>query len=260
MQAADQPTTAVLQNYVLHLADTNLVLGQRLGAWCGHGPVLEQDIALTNIALDLVGQARQYYSFAAELRGDGTTEDDLAYLRGEREFTNLLLVEQENGDWGRTLVRQFLYDAYQFELLTKLRESSNEHLAAVAVKSLKEVAYHRRWSSGWLVRLGDGTQESHRRVQTALTDLWRYTGELTSSSAPLDEQVAELKLGPRPEALSQAYHSYVHEVLQRATLKAPELPAMAMRTGGKQGLHSEKLGYLLAEMQSLHRAHPGATW
>ncbi len=248
-----------LLNFCLHRGDACLILGQRLGAWCGHGPVLEQDIALTNIALDLVGQARSYYQYAADLEGQGRTEDDFAYLRNDGEFLNPLLCEVENGDWGQTILRQFFFDAHHFALLTKLAESSDEHLRAIAAKSIKEVAYHRRYSSEWVVRLGDGTTESQQRMQRALDGLWKFTGELVSS-APVDVEAAKFSIAPAPENLANAYWAYVSEVLAKADLHAPELPLDAMRQGGKSGKHSEKLGFLLAEMQHLHRSHPGAKW
>lgn len=251
--------TAALHAYLLHRGDTGLILGQRLGAWCGHGPVLEQDIALTNVALDLVGQARNYYQYAARLADDGSTEDTYAYWRNDGDFLHPLLCETENGDWGRTLMRQFLHDQHHFLLLEALRESDDGHLAAIAAKSIKEVAYHRRYSADWVVRLGDGTGESHRRMQAALDGLWRYTAELVTS-APVDTAAAEAGLAPKPESLAATYYAGVEAVLAKATLTPPDLPAVAMRHGGKAGRHSEALGFLLAEMQHLHRSHPGATW
>ena len=254
----DARTTA-LHAFLLHRGDTGLILGQRLSAWCGHGPVLEQDIALTNVALDLVGQARNYYQYAAQLADDGSTEDTYAYWRNDGDFMNPLLCEVDNGDWGRTLMRQFLYDQYHFLLLESLRESSDEHLGAIAAKSIKEVAYHRRYSADWVVRLGDGTEESHQRMQVALDALWRYSGELLTS-APVDVAAAEWGLAPKPETLAADYRASVTEVLAKATLDVPEVPPIAMRHGGKSGRHSEALGFVLAEMQHLHRSHPGATW
>ena len=254
------PRAAALHAYLLHRGDTGLILGQRLSAWCGHGPVLEQDIALTNVALDLVGQARNYYQYAARLAADDdVSEDTYAYWRNDGDFTNPLLCEVDNGDWGRTLMRQFLHDQYHFPLLEALRESADEHLGAIAAKSLKEVAYHRRYSADWVVRLGDGTDESHARMQTALGELWRYTGELLTS-APVDLAAAEWGLAPKPETLAGEYDARVRAVLTKATLEVPDVPAVAMRTGGKSGRHSEALGFLLAELQHLHRSHPGATW
>ena len=251
--------TKALFDYCLHRGDSNLILGQRLAAWCGHGPVLEQDIALTNVALDLVGQARSYYQYAGELEGRGRTEDDLAYLRSDREYLNPLLCEVENGDWGQTILRQYLHDAFHYLQLRALRLSSDEHLAAIATKSLKEVTYHRRYSSDWVMRLGDGTEESHTRMQRALDTLWRYTGELTQS-APVDEAAAGFGLSPKPEDLRDEYLADVHAVLAKAQLVIPETAPAAMRTGGKSGVHTEKLGFLLAEMQHLQRAYPGAEW
>ena len=258
MSNSSSKKDAIIQ-YCLHRGDTNLVLGQRLGAWCGHGTVLEQDIALTNIALDLVGQARSYYQYAAELGGAGKTEDDLAYLRHEREYMNPLLCETENGDWGMTVMRQFLFDTHHFVLLQGLQQSSDDHLAAIATKSLKEVTYHRRWSSEWVVRLGDGTEESKRRMQHALDSLWKYSGELTQS-AVVDEAAFSFGLSPKPESLAAAYSAEVEQVLAKAGLLLPEVGPTGMRTGGKNGVHTEKLGYLLAEMQYLQRAYPGAKW
>src|SRR6266498_1263163 len=165
-------------DYTLHLADDALILGHRNSEWCGHGPVLEQDIAITNISLDLIGQARNFYQYAARLKADGSTEDSLAYLRKEREFKNCLLVEQPNGDWAQTILRQFFFSQYQYLLFQELQNSKDEQLAAIAEKSLKEVTYHLRWSSEWVIRLGDGTDESHSRMQKAIVELWRYTGEL----------------------------------------------------------------------------------
>ncbi|HTN17082.1 MAG TPA: 1,2-phenylacetyl-CoA epoxidase subunit PaaC, partial [Chitinophagaceae bacterium] len=176
-------TRSALSNYVLHLADTNLILAQRLCEWCGHGPVLEQDIALSNIGLDLLGQTRSLYQYAATLIGDGKTEDDLAFLRNERQFKNLLLCEQPNSDFGYTVLRQFLYETYQLLVLSALQQSSDSQLAAIAEKSLKEATYHYKWSAEWVIRLGDGTEESHKRMQQALNDVWTYTGEMFLPSA-----------------------------------------------------------------------------
>jgi ring-1,2-phenylacetyl-CoA epoxidase subunit PaaC len=256
---ADITRNDALLQYCLHRGDSNLILGQRISAWCGHGPVLEQDIALTNVALDLVGQARSYYQHAAELEGKGRTEDDFAYLRNENEYLNPLLCELENGDWGKTIMRQFLYDAHHFILLQALQSSNDEHLSDIAKKSLKEVTYHRRYSSEWVVRLGDGTPESHRRMQVALDDTWRYTGELLTS-APVDEAAFAFQLAPKPESLAKEYHAFVEGVLAKAQLTIPEIAPTAMQQGGKRGTHTEKMGYLLAEMQHLQRVHPGATW
>ena len=253
------PTQTALFRFCLHRGDSCLVLGQRLAEWCGHGPVLEQDIALTNVALDLVGEARTYYQYAAELEGRGRTEDDFAYLRDDRDFLNPLLCEVDNGDWGRTILRQFFFDVHHFALLSALGASGDEHLRAIAAKGIKEVAYHRRYSSEWVVRLGDGTAESKRRMQDALDYLWIFTGELVTS-APCDRAAADAGLAPTPETLAPEFWTQVQQVLAKAGLTPPELPAEAMRHGGKSGRHSERLGFLLAEMQHLHRSHPGATW
>jgi len=211
------------------------------------------------VALDLVGQARSYYQYAAELEGNGRTEDDFAYLRNENEYLNPLLCELENGDWGKTIMRQFLYDAHHYILLQALQSSSDEHLAAIATKSIKEVNYHRRYSSEWVIRLGDGTPESHRRMQLALDETWRYSGELLTS-APVDEAAAKFQLAPKPESFTTSYLAFVEEVSAKAQLTIPETPPMAMQKGGKSGTHTERMGYLLAEMQHLQRSHPGATW
>lgn len=243
--------------YVLRLADTNLVLAQRLGEWVGHAPALEEDLGLANVALDLLGQARMLLCHAGELEGRGRGEDDLAYLRAESEYLNLTLVEQPNGDFGRTIVRQFLFDAWQLALYEALLQSKDAKLAAIATKSAKESAYHLRYSSGWLIRLGDGTPGSHERVQQALDRLWPFTNELFDGD-DVDRAVAEAGIGPAPESLQAAWTRRVDEVLAEATLPRP--PPTKFGWYGKQGRHGEHLGYLLADMQSLHRAHPGATW
>jgi ring-1,2-phenylacetyl-CoA epoxidase subunit PaaC len=243
--------------YVLRLADTNLVLAQRLGEWVGHAPAIEEDLGLANVALDLLGQARMLLAHASELEGRGRGEDDLAYLREESEYLNLTLVEQPNGDFGRTIVRQFLFDAWQCALYQALLPSSDPQLAAIAAKSAKESAYHLRYSSGWLIRLGDGTPESHERVQQALDRLWPFTNELFDGD-DVERAAAAAGIGPAPESLRDAWSRRVDEVLADATLARPA--PVPFGWYGKQGRHGEHLGYLLAEMQSLHRAHPGATW
>ena len=243
--------------YVLRLADSNLVLAQRLGEWVGHAPALEEDLGLANVALDLLGQARMLLDHAGDLEGRGRGEDDLAYQREESEYLNLTLVEQPNGDFGRTIVRQFLFDAWQLALYESLLQSTDGKLAAIAAKSAKESAYHLRYSSGWLVRLGDGTPESHERVQQALGRLWPFTNELFDGD-DVDRSAAAAGVGPAPESLRDAWSRRVDEVLMEATLARP--PPVPFGWYGKQGRHGEHLGYLLAEMQSLHRAHPGASW
>jgi ring-1,2-phenylacetyl-CoA epoxidase subunit PaaC len=243
--------------YVLRLADTNLVLAQRLGEWVGHAPALEEDLGLANVALDLLGQARLLLAHAGELESHGRDEDALAYLREESEFLNLTLVEQPNGDFGRTIVRQFLFDAWQFALYEALQSSRDTKLAAIAAKAVKEASYHLRYSGGWLIRLGDGTPESHARTADALVRLWPFTNELFDAD-DVDRAAAAAGIGPASAALADAWNRTVDGVLAEAALVRP--PAVPYPWHGKQGRHSEHLGYLLAEMQSLHRAHPGATW
>lgn len=241
-----------LIDYTLHLADTTLVLAQRNAEWCGHGPILEQDIAITNISLDLLGQSRNFYQYAATLIGNDATEDSLAYLRTEREFKNCLLVEQPNGDWGQTILRQFFFSAYQSLLYEKLQHSDDEQIAAIAAKALKEVAYHVRWSSEWVIRLGDGTEESHDRMLKAIDELWRYTGELFIAA---DYEVAS---GFDVSLLKDEWVKKVTEVFEEATLPVPE--KTFMQAGGKTGVHTEHLGYILTELQYLQRTYPGAEW
>ena len=241
-----------LIDYTLHLADNTLILAQRNAEWCGHGPILEQDIAITNISLDLLGQSRNFYQYAATLTGDQASEDSLAYLRKEREFKNCLLVEQPNGDWGQTVLRQFFFSTYQFLLYQKLQEGKDEQLAAIAAKALKEVTYHLRWSSEWVVRLGDGTDESHNRMLKAIDELWRYTGELFMPAA------YEKAAGIDVSLLHNGWQKKVTEVFAEATLPVPE--KVFMQSGGKEGIHTEHLGYILAELQYVQRAYPNSLW
>jgi ring-1,2-phenylacetyl-CoA epoxidase subunit PaaC len=248
---------ALLLAYVLRLGDNSLILGQRLSEWCGHGPVLEQDIALTNIALDLFGQTRSLLQYAAVLEGKGRTEDDLAFLRDVREFTNCLLVEQPNVDFAYTIVRQFFFDTYHFYLLSALQDCSDTHLAAIAKKSLKEVTYHLRFSSEWMIRLGDGTEVSHQKMQQALDDLWPYTGELYTPDET-DLALSRLGIAPDLEHIRSSVLMKVVEILDIATLRQPG-PCF-MHTGGKTGRHTEHLGHLLSEMQFMQRAYPGLAW
>jgi ring-1,2-phenylacetyl-CoA epoxidase subunit PaaC len=243
--------------YVLRLADTSLVLGQRLGEWVGHAPALEEDLGLANVSLDLLGQARFLLTYAGELEGRGRTEDDLAMGRDEAHFLNLALAEQPNGDFGRTIVRQVLLDAFQLKLYEALQSSGDSRLAEVAAKALKETRYHFRYSSGWLVRLGDGTEESHRRVQSALDELWRFTREFFVAD-DVDREMASAGVAPALGDLEPGWDSLIDEVLQEATLRRPADVPYAWH--GKRGQHSEHLGYLLAELQFLHRAYPGASW
>ncbi len=265
------PLEGFKEAYTLHLADNALIIAQRNAEYCGHGPILEQDIAITNIALDLIGQSRNFYQYAAQLineikiaggskapspLGEGVggeaTEDSLAYLRTEREFKNCLLVELPNGDWGQTILRQFFFSAYQFLLYQKLQNNSDAQLAAIAAKALKEVTYHLRWSSEWVIRLGDGTTESHSRMIKAIDELWRYTGELFM---PADYESAS---GVDVSLLKDDWMKKITEVFEEATLPIPE--KTFMQSGGKQGIHTEHLGYILTELQYLQRTYPGAEW
>jgi ring-1,2-phenylacetyl-CoA epoxidase subunit PaaC len=278
-----------LIDHTLHLGDDALILGHRNSEWTGHGPILEQDIALSNIALDLIGQARNFYQFAAERinaeagagsavgrgaeiglraiilppkaegrqRSDGWTEDTLAYLRDVWDFRNCLLVEQANGDWAKTVLRQFFFSAYQYYFYGELRNCREKTLAAIAEKSLKEVTYHLRWSSEWVVRLGDGTEESHSRMEKAMGDLWKYTGELFLP-AEYEQALAPEELTVDLALIRPFWEARVQEVLTMAQLTYQE--GVWMQTGGKQGKHTEQLGYLLAEMQFLQRAYPDCEW
>jgi ring-1,2-phenylacetyl-CoA epoxidase subunit PaaC len=243
--------------YTLQIADNALILGHRLSEWCGHGPILEQDIAITNTALDLIGQARSLYQHAATLEGKGRTEDDLAYLRIGTQFRNVLLVEQPKGHFGTTIARQFLFDAFHYPFYRELVNSKDEMLAAIAEKSLKEVTYHLRSSSEWMIRLGDGTEESHGKVQEALNDLWSFTGELFEVSEA-DQWAFENGVGPDLKVVQKFWNEKVDEILNIATLKRPG--EAWMQSGGKQGRHSEHLGYILTEMQYLQRTYPGQEW
>ncbi|HEX8725499.1 MAG TPA: 1,2-phenylacetyl-CoA epoxidase subunit PaaC [Gemmatimonadaceae bacterium] len=253
----ETPVANPLFEYVVRLGDDRLVLGHRLSEWCGHGPILEEDIALSNIALDLVGQAAALLALAGRIEGKGRDEDSLAYFRDERDFRNALLVEQPNGDFGDTIVRQFLFDAYSVLLLDALKTCGHAELAALAAKSLKEDTYHLRHSSQWMLRLGDGTAESHARVQRALDEQWRFTGELFVPDA-IDDAVAAQGIRVDHAALQARWTDLVADVVTRATLTLP--PAQPMAGGGRRGRHSEHLGHLLAEMQIVARSHPGASW
>jgi len=239
-----------LIDYTLHLADTTLILSQRNAEWCGHGPILEQDIALTNISLDLLGQSRNFYQYAASLIGVDATEDSLAYLRKEREYKNLLLVEQANGDWGQTILRQYLYSQFQYLLFEQLQDSNDEQLAAIATKSIKETTYHVRWSSEWVIRLGDGTEESRNKMLHAIDELWRYTGEMFQPAAY--ETLVDVSL------FEKGWIDKVKEVFNEATLSVPE--KIFMQSGGKEGKHTEQLGFMLTELQYMQRTYPGAEW
>ncbi len=245
-------------NYVLHLADNALIIGHRNSEWCGHGPVLEQDIAITNIALDLIGQARNFYQYAAELIGNNTTEDTLAYLRDEREFKNCLLAEQPNSDWAITILRQFFFSTYQYFFYQKLQYSNDVQLSAIAEKALKEVTYHLRWSSEWAIRLGDGTEDSHQRMIKAIDNLWMFTGELFLAVNYEKIGVNE-GYGVDISLIKNDWMKKVTDAFEEATLALPP-DDVWMQRGGKEGIHSEYLGHILAEMQYLQRAYPGAQW
>lgn len=268
-----------LFTYTLHLADNALIMGQRNSEWTGHGPVLEQDIAITNISLDYLGQARNFYQYAADIYNNLSAEekkevdyliprlwksynrelkeDDLAFLREERQYVNALITELPKGDWAMSILRQFFFSAYQFLLFQKLQQSNDQQLAAIAEKSIKEVTYHLRWSGEWVIRLGDGTEESNRRIKNALSELWMFTGELFQP-ATYETEAARFGFGTDIAALKEQWLNKVSEVFEEATLAIPA--QKWMQEGGKEGTHTEHLGYLLAEMQYMQRAFPNLTW
>lgn len=251
---------ALLQ-YLLRMGDSTLILSHRLSEWTGHGPALEEDLAMTNVALDLLGQARMWLTLAGEVEGMGRDEDQLAYLRDAPEYRNYLLVERENGHYGNTIARQFFFDVWHYFLLKRLCESSDERVAAIAAKSLKEVTYHVRRSTDIIVRLGDGTPESHARMQAAVDDAWRFTGELFVDD-DITLSLAERNVVPTHASLWKEWLDHVSGTLHEATLAVPDPDAanhLAQR-GGVTGRHTEALGYLLAEMQHLQRTYPGASW
>ena len=247
-----------LLNYLIRLGDNALILGQRLGEWCGHAHQLESDIALTNIALDQIGQARTLLAEAGNLEGKGRSEDQLAFHRSEREFRNNLLVEQDNGDFALTITRQFLFDVYQFHLLKALTLSKNDFLKAYAEKSIKEVTYHRSLSKDWIVRLGDGTEKSHNKMQDAVDTLWQFTGELFEMDET-DDILIKAGIVPDLNDIKVKWESEVEAVLEEATVKIPDTLGF-MASGGRQGRHTEYMGYILAEMQQLPRSMPDAKW
>ena len=245
-----------LFTYTLRIADSSLILGQRMSEWCSNGPTLEEDIAMSNISLDMFGQANGFYQYAAQL--DSTkSADELAFRRNEREFFNHQLVEQENGNFGNTMVRNFLHDVFNFLFYTELSKSKDETLSALASKSLKEVKYHLRHSSNWLIRLGDGTRESNTKTQVALDELWMYTGELFEMD-DLDTELLNSGVAVDNSALKSEWDTMVNNILIKAKLTRPE--DAYMTTGGKKGIHSEYLGFILSEMQFLQRAYPDAKW
>lgn len=246
-----------LYKYILGIADNSLILGQRLGELCGHGPSLETDIACTNISLDLFGQVRSYYQYAAKIAGDGRTEDDIAMLRKEREYVNVLLVEQPNTDFAYTMARQFLFDAYHLLFLQELQKSKDLTLSAIANKCIKEVSYHLRFSSDWIKRLGDGTEVSHQKIQDAIDGLWTYTDELFHRTEA-DKEMVEEGIAVDVTKLKEVYYTKVKEVLEEATLKTPE--SKWFQKGGKEGIHTEHLGYLLSDLQYMQRTYPKMEW
>lgn len=243
--------------YILRRADDALILGHRLSEWCGHAPALEEDMALANMGLDLLGQARELYAYAAKIEGGGNDEDKFAYLRDVRQYRNLLLTEQPNGDFARTMVRQFFYSAFADLYWLRMMTSSDATLAAIAAKSEKESAYHLRHSSEWIVRLGDGTEESRRRAQAAIDDLWAFTGEMFAVDAA-EQALIEAGVAIDPAGLRPQWLKTVSGIVAEATLNLPENNWMQL--GGRVGRHSEHLGHLLSELQSLQRSFPGATW
>jgi ring-1,2-phenylacetyl-CoA epoxidase subunit PaaC len=246
-----------LYNYLLRLGDTSLILGQRLGEWCGHGPILEEDIAMTNISLDLIGQSRALLTYAGELEGKGKTEDDLAYQRGERQYYNFLLVEQPNGDFAKTMMRQFLVSTFQYYHYAELKSSKDMTLSALAEKSLKEVAYHLRHSSEWIKRLGGGTEESKQRIKNALEELWLYTGDMFDADET-DVEMLNSGIGVDLQKIKPMWDKKVAEVFSESGLEVPQ--NVFMVKGSRAGRHTEQLGHLLAEMQTLQRTYPGSSW
>jgi len=269
-----------LLDYTLRLADDALIIGHRLSEWCGHGPILEQDIALTNTALDHLGRARSLFQYAADqfnslpadakngvftsvtlqtkiASGSAIGEDDLASLRDGWDFRNVLLLEQPNTDWAYTIARSFFYDVFNFLFFTELLKSKDETLSSIAEKSLKEVTYHLRWSSEWVVRLGDGTEESHNRMQQAVNELWMFTGELFTAN-DTDNAMLSQGIGPDLALIKDAWTKHVQAVFEEATITIPA--GTWMQQGGKNGSHSEHLGYILTELQFMQRAYPGMEW
>ena len=249
--------TASLYKYVLALGDDALILGQRLSQWAYKGPFLEEDIALSNISLDMFGRANLLLEYAATLKGNGTTSDELAFKRNEREFYNHIICEQPNGNFADTMVRQFFLDAFYKLFLQKLTNSKDEQLSAIAQKSIKETTYHLRHSSKWIIRLGDGTAESHAKVQSAIDNLWMFSDELFEINE-IDKEMVKEKIGVDCSSIKAEWDKIIDDVLAEATLKRPEDTHMI--TGGREGIHTEHLGHLLSDMQYLQRAYPDAEW
>lgn len=259
MASAPDPAVdqAALFELLVRLGDNALILAHRVSEWCGHSPALEEDIALSNTALDLIGQTQLWLGLAGEVEGKGRSADDLAYLRDGYEFRNILLVERPNGDFGKTLMRQFLFDAWHYLVLKALKGSSERRIADIAGKAFKEVSYHLDRSRDLVIRLGDGTAESHRRMQEALDDLWPYTGEMFVTDAGEQSLVASGVI-VHPQSLKAGWDEIVSEALSEATLKKPA--DGYMHKGGRRGVHTEHLGYILSDLQFLQRAYPGAVW
>ena len=257
MPPGDTSESAALVQYLLRLGDDRLVLGHRLSEWCGHGPILEEDIALANIALDLIGEATLFLKLAGSVEHAGRSEDTLAYFRDAIDYRNALIVELPKGDFGFTIVRQCFFSVYSLLQMEALQQSNNTELAGIAAKAAKETRYHLRHTAQWVITLGDGTEESHMRAQRAVDELWRYTGELFMAD-DIDRDVAAAGLGVDPSTLADAWRAQVSDVLKRATLTIPDVGYM--QRGGREGRHTEHLGHLLSEMQIVARSHPGASW
>jgi ring-1,2-phenylacetyl-CoA epoxidase subunit PaaC len=250
-------TQEALFKYILRIGDTNLILGQRLSEWTGHGPFLEEDLALTNITLDITGAAKSLLEYAALIEGKGRTEDDLAFLRNDRQFFNAQITELPNGDYARTIARQVLVDCFDFYFYQELSKSKDETLAGIAQKSLKEVTYHLRHTSAWLERFGDGTEESHNKVQLALNELWQYTNELFEMNE-VDEILIQEGIAVDLNLVKSKWEKHILELVEKSTLTIPE--NVFMQTGSRKGLHTEHLAFILAEMQALPRMYPDAKW
>lgn len=249
-----------LVKYILQLADNSLIYGHRLSEWCGHGPALEVDMALSNIALDNIGAARSFYQYAAELEGEGRTEDTYPYTRDSREFKNVLLVEMPNGNFADTMARALYFDAFQFHFYTALKNSSDERLASIAEKSLKEVTYHLRFSSEWVVRLGDGTEESKQKMQQGINQFWEYTGELFSAS-DFETTLQASGIAVDLTTLKSLWEKTIADTLEEATLVFPmHVEGAWFQSGGRKGIHTEYFGYILAELQYLQKSYPNSEW
>lgn len=246
-----------LLEYTLRIADNTLILGHRISEWCGHGPSLETDIGLTNIALDLLGHARAFLQYAAKVEGKGRNEDDMAFLRDVRDYKNVLLVELPNGNFGDTVARSFLFDTFNYHFMNALQNSKDEDLAAAAEKGLKEIAYHYRYSAEWVIRLGDGTDISHQKMQEALNDAWAYTEELFEADE-LDQKMLDAGIGVDLKAVRLLWEERVDKILAEAKLTKPN--QKYFQRGGKKGKHTEHLGFILAQMQWMQRAYPGLEW